>query len=500
MRRVRSRGRGGSERRRAGAPLGRDQYPYLLYRGRPARGRGTDHGLPGRAGLDLPEQDGDAPLMGRPSLIYRLSIGLAHRALPFAARFDKKLARGLDARRGVTDRLSAWARAHRDPKRPLLWVHAPSVGEGLQAKPVLEAVRAEAPHWQLAYTFFSPSAERLARTLPVDIADYLPLDRPAEVSAALDALKPAALVFSKLDVWPELTLAAAQRGVRLGLISATVAPHSSRLRWPARGWAEPAYRALERIGAISAEDGRRLEQLGARPGAIEVTGDTRYDSVAERAERFDQTRDPFAKLAIVPAGTFTIVAGSTWPADEAVVLPAFADLLAQVPAARLILAPHEPNPDHLAGIVQRASAVGLPRPVRLSQIEHQPAAPVIVVDRVGILADLYALAAVAFVGGGYHRAGLHSVLEPAVFGVPVTIGPHWHMSRDAALLLERGGAVALEADGQRPLHSQWLVGYHYAAARTKAGAAGKQLVREGRGAAERTTELVRRLVEDRGGA
>src|SRR5439155_1004088 len=80
-------------------------------------------------------------------------------ALPFAARFDKKLARGLEARRGVTDRLSAWARAHRDPKRLLLWVHASSVGEGLQAKPVLEAVRAEAPHWQLAYTFFSPSAE-----------------------------------------------------------------------------------------------------------------------------------------------------------------------------------------------------------------------------------------------------------------------------------------------------------------------------------------------------
>src|SRR5438034_3731864 len=99
----------------------------------------------------------------RPSFIYRLSMRLAQRALPFAARFDKKLARGLDARRGVTDRLSAWAEAQRDPKRPLLWVHASSVGEGLQAKPVLEAVRAEAPHWQLAYTFFSPSAERLAR-------------------------------------------------------------------------------------------------------------------------------------------------------------------------------------------------------------------------------------------------------------------------------------------------------------------------------------------------
>src|SRR4029077_19819102 len=301
-----------------------------------------------------------------------------------------------------------------------------------------------------AHPVLSPLGGACGRTLPADVADYLPLDRPDDVAAVLDALKPTALVFSKLDVWPELTLAAARRDVKLGLISATVAPTSSRLRWPARGWAEPAYRALDRIGTISEEDGRRLEHLGARPAVIEVTGDTRYDSVAERAERFDRTRDPFAQLAIVPAGTFTIVAGSTWPSDEAVVLPAFADLVAQVPAARLILAPHEPNPDHLAGIVQRASAAGLPRPVRLSQIEHQPAAPVIVVDRVGILADLYALGAWAFVGGGYPRAGLPSVLEPAVFGVPVTVGPHWHKSRDAALLLERGGAVALEADGQHP--------------------------------------------------
>ncbi|HYT04848.1 MAG TPA: glycosyltransferase N-terminal domain-containing protein [Gemmatimonadales bacterium] len=432
--------------------------------------------------------------MARPSLIYRLGIRLAQRALPLAARFDKKIARGLDARRGVVARLADWGRAQRDPARPLVWVHASSVGEGLQAKPVLETLRAEAPQWQLAYTFFSPSAERLARSLPVDIADYLPLDRARDVRATLEALRPAALVFSKLDVWPELTLAAAQRGVKVGLISATVAPHSSRLRWPTRGWAAPAYRAIDRVGTISEEDGRRLEQLGARREVIEVTGDTRYDSVAERAERFDRTREPFARLAAAPAGTFTVVAGSTWPSDETVVLGAFADLAAQVPGARLILAPHEPNPDHLAGITQLAGRLGLTRPVRLSQLEHAAAASVIVVDRVGILADLYALADVAFVGGGYHRAGLHSVLEPAVFGVPVAVGPHWHMSRDAALLIDRGGAVALPADGRHPLHSQWLVWHHDPATRKKAGAAGAKLVREGRGAAERTTALVKRLV------
>ena len=431
----------------------------------------------------------------KPPLLYRLSVHIATRAAPLIARFDKKVARGLDGRRGLAARLAAWGSTQRSPNRPLVWMHAPSVGEGLQAKPVLETLRAEHPDWQLAFTFFSPSAERLAKNLPVDVADYLPLDRPDEVSAVLDALQPTALVFSKLDVWPELTLAAANRGVKLGLISATVAPHSSRLRWPTRQWSGPAYRALDRIGTISEEDGERLERLGARSDVIAVTGDTRYDSVAERAERLDKTREPLARLAQTPAGTFTIVAGSTWPSDEAVLLPAFADLLSQLPTARLLLAPHEPNPDHLAGIADRLKHLKLPRPVRLSQLEHATPTPVIVVDRVGILADLYSLGDAAFVGGGFHRAGLHSVLEPAVFGVPVVFGPHWRMSRDATLLLDKGGAVVLPADGRHPLHSQWLTWHHDPAARVRVGEAAKQMVQAGRGASERTTALVRRLVE-----
>src|SRR6266508_56773 len=473
------------------------RHPFLLYRRRPARRRAL-HARPDAAlvGLDLHRAHARIQV-SKPSFLYRLSVNVATRAAPLVARFDKKVARGLDGRRGLAARLAAWAATRRDTRRPLVWMHAPSVGEGLQAKPVLETLRAEHPDWQLAFTFFSPSAERLAKNLPVDVADYLPLDRPSEVAAVLDALKPTALVFSKLDVWPELTLAAARRGVKLGLISATVSPHSSRLRWPTRQWSAPAYRALDRVGTISEEDGERLELLGARADAIAVTGDTRYDSVAERAARLDKTREPLARLATTATGTFTIVAGSTWPSDEAVLLPAFADLLHQLPTARLLLAPHEPNPDHLAGIAERLRHLKLPRPVRLSQLEHAKPGPVIVVDRVGILADLYSLGDTAFVGGGFHRAGLHSVLEPAVFGVPLIFGPHWRMSRDAALLLDQGGAVAMPppGDARHPLHSQWLVWHHDPEARTRVGKAAKQVVADGRGASERTAALVWGLVE-----
>lgn len=432
----------------------------------------------------------------RPAPGYRLAIRCARALAPFAARFDGKVARGLAGRTGLRDRLAAWAGAHRDPTRPLVWFHAPSVGEGLQAKPVLQLLRAERPGWQIAYTFFSPSAERFAAGLAVDVADYLPFDRPADVAAALDLLRPAALVYAKLDVWPELTLAARARGARTGLIAATVAPGSGRLRRPVRGWLAPAYAGLDRVGAISGDDAARLATLGVRPEALTVTGDTRYDSVADRAARIDRARAPLALLGPTPPDGVSIVAGSTWPADEAVLLPAFALLRTAVPAARLIVAPHEPDPDHLAGVTARVAALGLPRPVRLSRLTGGADAAVILVDRVGVLADLYAVADVAFVGGGFHRAGLHSVLEPAVFGAPVTFGPHWTDSRDARLLLDRGAAVALPGHGAaRALFGQWLVWLHDAAARRRSGDAARDLVLAGRGAAARTAALVRELVE-----
>jgi 3-deoxy-D-manno-octulosonic-acid transferase len=392
--------------------------------------------------------------------------------------------------------MAAWGSTRRDRRRPLVWFHAPSVGEGLQAKPVIERLRAERPDWQIAYTFFSPSAASFAQQLAADYADYLPFDRSGDVARALEALAPTALVYGKLDVWPELTLAARRSGVRTGLIAATVAPESSRLSWPVRGWAAPAYAALERIGAIAAEDAERLEQLGARRAAISVTGDTRFDSVTERARRLDRTRSPFAALAD-GRWTFTIVAGSTWPSDDAVLLPAFADLLRNDPVAptRLVLVPHEPTAAHLDRLDAAAHAAALPRPVRTSSGAALAAARVVVVDQVGVLADLYALAQAAYVGGGFHRAGLHSVLEPAVWGVPIAVGPGWGASRDAGLLIGRGGALPLPHEGREALMRQWLAWRSDATARDRAGRAAAAVVSEGTGAAQRTTALVRRLVE-----
>jgi 3-deoxy-D-manno-octulosonic-acid transferase len=418
---------------------------------------------------------------------YDFAARLAIAAASVAPAGGSKLMRTLRARRGLTARYHAWAVRHRELARPLLWIHAPSVGEGLQARPVLERLRQTQPHLQLAYTHFSPSAETFASRLDVDFCDYLPFDAVSAMRSALDSLKPTALVFAKLDVWPTLTREADAQGVRLGLISATLAQDSSRRGGIVAAMLRDAYARLDLVGAIDAADAVRLTELGVRREAIEITGDTRYDQVWTRATQVDR-RGPV--LSPLESDRPTLVAGSTWPADERALLAAWLDVRRAVIDARLIIVPHEPTPAHIAPLERWAAASGLSH-ARLGS-DGARAVDVVIVDRVGVLGDLYALADVAFVGGGFHDAGLHSVVEPAAFGAPVLFGPRWRASRDAALLLESRGAVAV-ADAPAMAHQlrEWLTS---AEARRAAGDRARTVVRTGVGAAERTVALVARLL------
>ncbi len=423
------------------------------------------------------------------SLLYRAIARTADRLLPLGTFLSPKLAEGDRERRRALGRWRAWGAAHRDRNRPLLWCHAPSVGEGLQAEAVLRLLRAGHPEWQIAYSFFSPSARNLARRQPADACDFLPYDTAANVDTMLEALAPRALVFTKLDLWPELATRARGRGVRTGMIAATVSPVSGRLREPARSLTRPGYEALELAGAISEADGGRLQALGTPGPAIRTTGDPRFDSALAIAGQVPDT-EPILAMG---RGAPTLVAGSTWPPDQAVLLAAFARVLTRAPDARLILVPHEPTSGHLEEIDRGARAHGL-EPVRLSTASGP--VPLLVVDRLGVLAALYRAAAMAYVGGGFGTAGLHSVLEPAAASVPVIVGPRWRSSREAGLLLDAGAAVALsDRNGAAELERIWLEWLRDPPAGRARGERGYAVVASGLGAAGRNAALVEELME-----
>jgi 3-deoxy-D-manno-octulosonic-acid transferase len=418
---------------------------------------------------------------------YAAAAGAARAAAVLAPAGKGKILSSLRARRGIRARYAEFGARGRDAARPLVWLHAPSVGEGLQARPVVARLRAERPDVQIAYTFFSPSAERFARRIGADFCDYLPFDSGGDAHAAIDALRPTALVYSKLDVWPRLTEIAAQRGVALGMVSATLAGESGRRSGLGALLLRDAYRALNAVGAISVEDGERLQQLGVRRDCISVTGDARYDEAWARvaaSEKQGALLDPLRN------GRATLVAGSTWPADEAPLLEAWSVLRERMPDVRLVIAPHEPSAAHLAPIARWAAGAGLTC-AKLSD-PNAATADVLLVDRVGVLGDLYALADLAYVGGGFHAAGLHSVIEPAAFGAPVLFGPRHTASRDAVLLRECGGGFS--ASSATEIAARLLELFQDPAAARAAGGRARALVQSGLGAADRSAVLVAGLL------
>jgi 3-deoxy-D-manno-octulosonic-acid transferase len=438
--------------------------------------------------------------MSTPERLYTAALHAARPALALLAHGDGKLGRGVRGRRGVTWRMADWAVSHRDPARPLVWFHAPSVGEGLQARIVAEHLREMRPDLQIAYTYFSPSAERFASSFPADFADYLPLDLPAEVRRALDALRPAVIAFNKTEVWPNLSRLAVERGIRLALLSATLPAGAGRLRGIAGPLLRPTFARLHRVAAISAADAERFEALGVPVERRTVMGDAHFDRVHQRAAAVDPETSPLLHPLRDPERT-TLVAGSTWPPDEARLLPAFAAARAESgPGAgpRLVLVPHEPTESHLRETERRIRAHGL-RSVRLGELEGSGAGAsartrtdVLLVDRVGVLGDLYALADLAWVGGGFGSDGIHSVLEPASFGVPLLFGPRHANAREAAELVGTGAAWELDTDDSATDRLRTL--FADRAARAAAGAAARAFVDSGLGAAERGVEIVSALL------
>jgi 3-deoxy-D-manno-octulosonic-acid transferase len=275
--------------------------------------------------------------------------------------------------------------------------------------------------------------------------------------------------------------------VPLGLVSATLSAGSARRSGLGKALLADAYARLDLVGAIAADDAERLVDLGVRRDVIRVTGDTRFDQVWERAQGPPGAADLIRALA---SDRPTLVAGSTWPADEQPLTRAWERLRERIPAARLIVAPHEPSEAHLAPLRAWARKLGL----RSATVAERPddGTDVVLVDRVGLLGDLYRVADVAFVGGAFHSAGIHSVLEPAAFGVPVLFGPQWRTSREAGGLIAASAAQSI--DGAATLTTALLQWLDRGESRAAAAAQARDFVQAGLGAAGRATGLVLDLI------
>lgn len=422
-------------------------------------------------------------------LLYSIGWRTIGPLLAIAGVFSPKLARTIAGRRESVARFRAWAggcRTGRDLP-PLVVLHGASAGELAGAIPVVGELRRMIPDLHLVVTYSSPSGEEVADDIRPDIHWFVPFDRADHVGAVLDALRPDALVFAKLDVWPTLTEQAVRRGISVGMINATVRPGSGRLRFPGRQLMRKTYGRLQAVGAVSAGERDRLVRLGVAAAAIHVTGDASFDQALHRVRLIENR--PHRLPERIP-GTLRLLAGSTWPTDETFLLEA----VARMPEVELVLVPHEPTSEaieRLAADVERRLGVPARLWSRLTPGGTAPPSPSpLIVDAVGFLAELYAEADVAYVGGGLDGTGLHSVVEPAAAGLPVLFGSH-HDRWEARELVAAGGALELDPSNAAAMIASLLNDDR----RASMGAVARAYVTDRSGAARAGAELVAGLLK-----
>ncbi len=307
-------------------------------------------------------------------------------------------------------------------QKPII-IHCAS-GEFEYAKPVIREIKKSNPRQKVFVSYFSPSYRAAISASPdVDFSFPAPWDSPKIISEFLSFHQPIAYLIARTDVWPGMASQCFTRDIPTVLFSATLSDTSKRIQNPlSRFIAAWTLKFISQIYCVTLEDKKNFERLRA-PGRIEVLGDTRFDQVVFRI----QNPKPLKENLKPKDKTKTFVCGSTWPEDEVILFEAFKKLKNQM---QFIVAPHEPSQSHLEDIESQLRKFGLT--FSRYSVENKFSTDVLLVDQVGILADLYRWGLYAFVGGSFKKT-VHSVMEPLASGCITFFGPLHLNNREAIL-------------------------------------------------------------------
>ena len=411
-------------------------------------------------------------------LLTDTATGLYHLAVRLAAPFNPKARQWVDGRKGLWQRLEA----KREALHGCLWMHCASVGEFEQGRPVLEAIKREHPDLPVLLTFFSPSGYEARKDFPLAThVDYLPLDSAGNAKRLVHLLNPKVALWVKYEFWQHHLKALHNAGVPTFLISAIFRPEQPFFRWYGGAWRN----MLACFAQLFVQDERSKELLnGIGVANVTVGGDTRFDRVLAIVK---------ANEDLAPAQAFrasnkglVLICGSTWPADEDLLLKALANVKDKL---RIVVAPHELTTAHL-----QAVEAGFPKPLVLwSELESSQASGLphgirtALVDRMGLLARLYRYGDIAYVGGGFGD-GIHSLLEAAAWGKPVIFGPRHTKFAEAKGLINAGGGFEVRnAEELRAVLEKLLTD---PTARAEASEAAGRYAREYGGATERIVKVI----------
>ena len=367
------------------------------------------------------------------SLYNYLVLPLLYVSLYFLGLFNDKIRRGIKARKTLFDGLNVNLKKI-DRTKKIVWFHSSSMGEFEQAKPIVEKLKKE-KHVNIVVTFFSPSGYENSLKYPyADVISYLPFDTTRLAKKFVDIVKPDVVVFMRYDIWPNMILQIQKNNIPSFIVDATMRRDSNRKLPLIKNFHQKIYNGFTKILTVSEEDAKNFKSFGLDDNKVIAVGDTRFDRVYQKSLQARERK-------LLPEGLFNgkkvFVFGSSWESDEEVVFPALTKLLKFDKDIIVIVVPHEPTLLHLEKIEH--TFITSFSTIRFSYLNNYKDERIIIIDSIGILLTLYFYADAAYVGGSF-KQGIHNVLEPAVYGIPVLFGPKYHNSQEAELLLKLGGA------------------------------------------------------------
>lgn len=370
----------------------------------------------------------------------------------------------------------------------ILWIHAASLGEFEQGRPVIEAVREQFPDWRIVLTFFSPSGYEIRKNYPhADLVCYLPLDTRRNAADFLDIIRPDVAIFVKYEFWANYLFELQKRGIPTLLVSALFRRTQPFFQWYGTFWRK-MLGCFTHFFVQNKDSAGMLQEIGFQN--ISIAGDTRVDRVLSIAQQAPENAilDAFKKSPVTGESLPLLIAGSTWPPDEAILTEvmrsgAFEEM-------KWVFAPHDPS----SAAVARLSAICPPEEsgplltYAQADVTSAKQASNLIIDNVGLLNTLYRYGHIAYIGGGLGK-GIHNTLEPAAFGLPIIFGPKYERFEEARQFVARGGAfVVRDAEELAAV----LLKLQDAAFYANASRAVLGYLEENRGATEEVVSFLRR--------
>ncbi|MEZ4888588.1 MAG: glycosyltransferase N-terminal domain-containing protein [Chitinophagales bacterium] len=377
-------------------------------------------------------------------LLYNIVLYVYFIAIRIAALFNSKAQQWIAGRKNLLQKIQQefdqTQRIENGKHKKIIWLHAASLGEFEQGRPIMEAIKRQYPDCLLVLTFFSPSGYNIRKNYTVaDYVYYLPLDSRRNAQQFIEAIQPDIVVFVKYEFWYYYFEVLHQRNIPIFIISAIFRPQQHFFKWYGS-----LFRALlqycEHIFVQNEESLQLLQKIGIHK--VSIAGDTRLDRVFDHSESI-------STIPIIEAfkGNHVLwVAGSTWPKDEEILADFLhkSESIHRSPSAvrRLIIAPHEIGEKHL----QQIENLFKDKSIRYSSCDEQTDfqdVQVLIIDNIGLLSGIYIYGEYVYIGGGF-GAGIHNTMEAAVFGRPIFFGPNYRKFQEAIDLIEVGAAYPIE--------------------------------------------------------